>query len=467
MTNCHRDIHSAIHNPKSEIECPGPGNFIADSLNRRGFVRVGIGGMMSLMFAQWLDDSNALAADRPPATAKNVILLWMNGGPSHVDTWDPKPGNGSFKTVKTSQDGVEICQHLPQVAEVANELAIIRGMTSREGNHQRAQYLLHTGYAPLGGMTHPAFGAVVAKEIGDTNFDLPNFVSIRGRGFGAGYLGTDYAPFVVGDPTRPVQNIATAQGIDPGRFARRVEVLNYLEQDFASLTKNPNVQSHETIYGKARKMMQSPLIKAFSLGDEPAAVKKLYGVPDNVGEDDGQRGAMMMRPGGRSQPGAFGAGCLMARRLVERGVKFVEVVLDGWDTHQDNFTRTKDLMTQFDAPMAALIKDLKQRDMLKSTLVIWMGEFGRTPRVNAQEGRDHYPQAWSAVLAGGGIKGGQVVGQTSDDGSRVVSTPVEVGDLFASMCRPLGINQDKNYYAPNGRPMRIVDKGRPVEQLFA
>ncbi len=465
-------MSETTHHDQREC-CPGPGNFISDSLGRRGFVQVGLGGSMSLLFAQWLSEQaqagTAATTPTTPATAKNVILLWMNGGPSHLDTWDPKLGNGSFKSIPTRQSGVQICEHLPQAADVANELAIIRGMTSREGNHQRAQYLLHTGYAPLGGMTHPAFGAVVAKEVGVKAFDLPNFVSIRGRGFGAGYLGTEYAPFVVTDATRPVQNLGYAQGLERDRFMRRIEVLGYLEQDFATLTNNPNVGSHKTVYDKALKMMHSPLIKAFNVAEEPLAVKKAYGVPENAGEEAAAGGRMMMmRPGmGRGQQGAFAAGCLMARRLVERGVKFVEVVLDGWDTHQDNFTRTKDLMMQFDAPMAHLLRDLKQRNLLTSTLVVWMGEFGRTPRVNANDGRDHFPQAWSAVLAGGGVKGNQVIGQTSDDGSRVVNDPVEVGDLFRSLCRALGINADKNYFAPNGRPMKIVDKGKVVERLFA
>ncbi len=425
--------------------CPGPVDLLAATTNRRGFLKVGMGGLLSMMFAQWLDPRTALA-DPQPKKAKACILLWMNGGPSHIDTWDPKPGattGGVFKSIKTRAEGVEICEHMPMIADQAHHLAIVRGMTSREGNHQRAQYLMHTGYAPNPTISHPSLGGWVSEELGDPKFDLPSFVSISGPSIGAGFLGVQYGPLVIQTPGQPPQNIAFARNVNVSRFQQRQAALGMLESGFAHETGDGKVRGRDEVYAKAVRMMQSPRLKAFDIEGEPEAVKTAYGDTN------------------------FGRGCLMARRLVESGVKFVEVVLDGWDTHNDNFNRTTKLMGTYDPAMATLLKDLEERKLLDSTLVIWMGEFGRTPKINGNEGRDHFPSAWSAVLAGGGVRGGQAHGQTDADGAKVVDKQVIVPDLFATISTLLGMDPTKSFATPVGRPISITEKGTPVKELIA
>ncbi|MCW3095926.1 MAG: hypothetical protein JWL77_1544 [Chthonomonadaceae bacterium] len=430
--------------------CPGPvDSFATPTLDRRGFVKVGLGGMLSLMMAQWLDPRVAHAAQQagaPPKKAKACILLWMNGGPSHLDTWDPKPGStngGPLKSIKTRSNGVEINEHMPQIADVADRLAIVRGMTSKEGNHQRAQYLMHTGYSPNPTITHPSLGGWVSEELGDPNFDLPSFVSISGPSLSAGFLGVQYGPLVIQQPGQPPANVAYAPGVNMSRFDMRQNALGMLENEFAAETGDSKVKGRDAVYGKAVRMMRSPRLKAFDIADEPEAVKAAYGDTN------------------------FGRGCLMARRLVESGVKFVEVVLDGWDTHNDNFNRVTKQMNTYDPAMATLIKELEARNLLDSTLIIWMGEFGRTPKINANEGRDHFPGAWSAVMAGGGVRGGQAYGQTDADGTKVVDKQVIVPDFFATISTCLGMNPSKSFMTPVGRPIAITEKGAPVKDLLA
>ena len=427
--------------------CPGPVDMFSSDVSRRGLMQVGVGGLLSMLFAQWLSPQSAQAATLPGGKkAKNCILLWMNGGPSHLENWDPKPGaatGGPTKAIKTNVSGIEISQNLQHCAEVADQLAIIRGMTSKEGNHQRAQYLLHTGYSPNPTVTHPSLGGWVSQELGDPKADLPNFVSISGPSIGAGFLGVQYGPLVIQQAGQMPQNIAYASNVNETRFDSRQKALGILENDFASQTGDGKVKGRQSVYSKAVRMMKSPNLKAFDIADEPEAVKAAYGDTN------------------------FGRGCLMARRLVESGVKFVEVVLDGWDTHNDNFNRVGKLAGTYDPAMATLIKELKDRNLLDSTLIVWMGEFGRTPKINANEGRDHFPKAWSAVLAGGGVRGGQVYGQTDAEGANVVDKQVIVPDLFATISTLLGMNPDKSFMTPVGRPISITEKGTAVRDLIA
>jgi uncharacterized protein (DUF1501 family) len=407
---------------------------------------VGLGGLLGLLIDQWLTPEQAMAQGKKPAKPKSCILLWMNGGPSHLETFDPKPGTstgGSTKSIKTNVPGIEIAEGFQQVAEIASELAILRGLTSKEGNHQRAQYLLHTGYAPNPTITHPSLGSWVNMELGTPKADLPNFVSISGPSIGAGFLGVQYAPFVVQNPSQPPQNINYARNVTTERFDMRRNALNQLENQFLNETGDPKVKGRQEVYSKAIRMMRSPNLKAFDLSTEPDAVKAAYGENN------------------------FGKGCLIARRLVESGVRFVEVVQDGWDTHQDGFNRTKKLLGNVDPAMATLIKDLKQRDMLDNTLVIWMGEFGRTPKINGNEGRDHYPQAWNAALAGGGVRKGIVYGATDEAGAKVVDKPTQVPDLFATIATLLGMSPSKTMMTPVGRPISLTEKGTPVRDLIA
>ncbi|HWA98730.1 MAG TPA: DUF1501 domain-containing protein [Pirellulales bacterium] len=415
--------------------CHGP-------LGRRTFLTGGLGGLLSLCIPRWQAWAAASAAQRQ---GKSCILLWMNGGPSHIDTFDPKPGSktgGPFKAIDTSAPGVKICEHLPQLAEQAKHLAIIRSMTSKEGNHDRGQYLMHTGYAPSGTLKHPSLGAWVSHELGDPAFELPNFVSIRGPSVSAGFLGVQHNPFTIQDPAHGVRNLPLAKDVDRARFASRLEGLAIMQDAFRAKTHAPAVANHDAIYAKSVRLMQSSLVKAFDLHDEPQAVQSAYGNSD------------------------FGRGCLMARRLIEAGVRFVEVTLDGWDTHIDNFTKTTYLMRDLDPAMATLVRELAERGRLDDTLVIWMGEFGRTPRISAAEGRDHYPNAWSAVLAGCDVRGGQACGATDAEGAHVVSQPVKVPDYFATIAAALGMDPKREEISPVGRPIAISDGGTPIAGLL-
>jgi hypothetical protein len=413
-------------------------------MDRRDFLKVGASGILALWAARWRTARATPAA--AAARAKACIVLWMNGGPSHLDTWDLKPGSalaaGKFKPIKTAVDGIEICEHLPRVAELAGKLAIVRGMTSREGNHDRAQHLLHTGYAPNPTVQYPSLGAWASEELGDPSTDLPGFVSIGGPSFGAGFLGVQHGPFVLPDARQPPANTGYPRNVDFVRFLRRKAALEAQDAQFAVETGDPKVTQRQTVYKKAVRLMYSPRLKAFELDDEPEATVAAYG-------DSG-----------------FGRGCLMARRLVEAGVKFVEVVLDGWDTHQDNFGRTQKLMGALDPAMAALLRDLDERKLLDSTLVMWLGDFGRTPKINDSDGRDHHPAAWSAVLAGGGARGGIVHGATDGDGEKVADQPTSVPDLFATAATLLGMDPGKQVVTPRGRPIWLTDNGKPVKALI-
>jgi len=409
-------------------------------MNRRTFVKTGLGGLLGL----WaLGGRRVVAA---PARARACILLWMNGGPSHIDTWDPKPGTaagGTFKAIPTRVDGISLSEHLPQVADVAQHLAILRGMTSKEGNHDRAQHLVHTGWAPNPTVAYPSLGSWVAHEIGDPNSDLPVFVSINGPSISGGFLGVQYNPFIVQNVKQPLQNTDYAPGVNMVRFLKRKQALESLEDDFGARTGDPKIKSRRAVYARAIRMMYAPRLKAFELADEPEATTRAYGDSD------------------------FGRGCMMARRLVESGVRFVEVVLDGWDTHKDNFGRTQKLMGALDPAFASLLRDLDERKLLSSTLVMCMGEFGRTPKINGDDGRDHHPAAWSAVLAGGGVRGGVVLGATSDDGDKVVTRPTTVPDLMATAATLLGLDPQKEFATPLGRPIAITDNGKPIREILA
>jgi hypothetical protein len=416
-------------------------------LSRRDALKLTAAGVSCLSLSGWF---NVLARRAAAHSKKHkaCILLWMDGGPSHKDTFDLKPGTangGPYKPIDTSVPGIQVSEYFPQFAKLLQHAAILRGMCTNEGAHPRAKFLLHTGYREgLGGVQYPSIGSIAAAEIGRPDFPLPNYVSIGNRSYGAGFLGPRHQPLVVNDPQRGVQNLKPIA--DAHHFEGRVGLLEEMESAFYRDYKASASHAHRTTYARAVTLMKSKEAQAFDLAREPAAARKAYGET------------------------RFGDGCLLARRLVEAGVSFVEVTLPGWDTHQNNFERVKTLSQQADPAMAALLRDLKERGLLDSTLVVWMGEFGRTPRINkrgAAPGRDHYPRAWSTVLAGGGIKGGQVIGKTDKEGASVVERRISAIDFLATVCSVLGINYNKQNHSPNGRPIRIVDKGaNPIKELL-
>ncbi|MFO0668744.1 MAG: DUF1501 domain-containing protein [Polyangiaceae bacterium] len=375
------------------------------------------------------------------ATAQSVILLWMNGGPSHLDTWDPKPGaktGGPTKSIKTRLPGLEIAADMPRIADVADRLCVVRSVSSKEGNHQRAQYLGHTSYAPNPTVEHPSFGAWIAKKLGPTAAGLPAFVSLGGPSIGPGFFGAPFGPFIVQKPGGAPEN--TIASVDDERFARRLSLLSGIESRFGARASSRMVSDRRTIYEAANRFMRSPDLAAFDLSSESDAQKAAYGDSD------------------------FGRGCLVAKRLVRAGVRFVEVTLDGWDTHQDNFGRVKKQLDVLDPALAALLTDLGRergadgRPLLATTLVVCMGDFGRTPRINANDGRDHYPQAWSAVLAGAGIAPG-VIGATDAAGEKVVGKTVGVADLVATAASLMGLSPSEEVTSPIGRPIAVTDSG--------
>jgi len=417
------------------------------------------GGMSRRHFLNHLAGAAALAA---PATAftntilanatdmrkrhKAAILLWMGGGPSTMDIWDLKPGaatGGPFKPIATSADGVQICEHMPMMAQQMHHMAIVRSMSTREADHMRGRYYMHTGYVSNPNVEHPSYGAVIAHELADQvpQLDIPPFVSVGGGSVGPGFLGMTWAPFVV-DSNGNVRNLD--MGVDPARMAQRMEMLATIEKRFISERRGGSAEDHARILDKTVKLMTSPQMDAFKVMKESQEVRDRYG---NSG---------------------FGRGCLMARRLVEAGVPFVEVDLGGWDNHANIFpTLQNQKLPELDKAMSGLVSDLADRGMLDDTVVMWMGEFGRTPNINGGAGRDHWARSWSVVVGGGGFRRGVVVGETSEDGKEVVSEAYSSQDLMASVLRSLGISLETTFTAKNGRPMKIANSGKVIKELFA
>jgi hypothetical protein len=435
-------------------------------LSRRALLRNTVGGFLGFAMSRQADLFGAprpellLPQEGTRAAGKSLIILWMVGGPSQFETWSPLEGRdngGPTKALQTSVKDIQYAENMKVCATQAQHISLVRSMVSREGSHERGRYLLHTGYVPTGTVVHPSLGAVTAMEIGKKESELPNFISVGGTTDGAGFLPPEHNPFVVqsggggggggrrpggGSGTASIPNITYGQGVDRARFRERLKLLQEQESDFEKERGSDEVTRHKTAYAKADKLMHTPLLEAFDLGKEKPDLVSAYGDSN------------------------FGRGCLLARRLVERGVSCVEVSLGGWDTHQENFTKVTDNCRQLDPGMGTLIKDLNDRGLLKNTMVLWMGEFGRTPKVNGNNGRDHYPRAWSLAMAGGGIQGGRVVGATDRDGVEVKDRPVTVPDLFATVYSAMGVDFTKKNHSPLGRPIALSDNGVPVKELL-
>ncbi|MDX1947331.1 MAG: DUF1501 domain-containing protein [Pirellulaceae bacterium] len=414
------------------------------AVHRRDFLKVLPAAALASGALGWHDAITASAADLRKQ-GKACILLWMQGAPSQFETFDPKPGHangGETKSIDTATSGIKIAENLPKTAGMMNDLCLIRSMTGKEGQHPRATFLMHTGYLPTATVKYPTFGSIAAKELGNPASDLPSFVRIGANPFttGAGLLGVDYDPLVMQAAGRPPENTSLTTTSD--RYQRRLGLLGRLEADYVNLGGKQEVADHRKVYEQASKLVLSPQMAGFDISKENQKTRDAYG------------------------SGQFGQGCLLARRLIEHGVTFVEVTLGNWDTHQDNFNRTRTLCGQLDQPFAALLADLKDRGMLDSTLVVWTGEFGRTPRINPNSGRDHYPRAFSAALAGGGVKGGQVIGVTDAGGENVKDRPVGVTDFFQTLCHALSIDPTKENMSSIGRPIKIVDGGEVVKEVF-
>jgi uncharacterized protein (DUF1501 family) len=429
------------------------------SLTRREWLRLSSAGVLGTSMSGWLPllASRADEATVPNRKRKACILLWMDGGPSQHETFDPKPDapadvRGEFKPIATSVPGIEICSSLPRVAKVMQHAAILRGMTTGDSNHLSARVHMHTGFKQGGGVEYPTLGSLVASELGEKQAVMPNFVVTGVPTYDSvkfplitspGFLGPTHAPLVVNDLRKGVENLQAP--IEKDDLQDRLTVLQELQKSFVQGNPSSAAEAQRTTVERAVQLMRSRAVSAFDLSKEPASSKEAYG--DSY----------------------FGQGCLLARRLVEVGVPFVEVYLPDWDTHfKERVQRNwKQSMPQLDVGLSALISDLHTRGMLDNTLVVWMGEFGRTPKVNNRAGRDHYSKAWSTVLFGGGVKGGQVIGKTDELGGTVKERPVNVPDFFATVCCALGINHNK-VVTVRDRPIRIVEKGgTPIKELFS
>jgi hypothetical protein len=439
-------------------------------ITRRDWLRI-VGGISCFSASGWIE-SLAAETHRHPQRKRSCILLWMPGGPSQLDTFDPKPGHdngGPFKAISTSVPGIAISEHLPKIAKQMQHAAIVRSMSTKEGEHQRASILMQTGYLPGGPIRYPSIGSLFSKELLDPHSELPGFVSIAPFFFGSsgpGFLGPQFAPMVIGNgrvgpqqqqagnqskfgPPLRVENLDSPAGITAKQAEARLGLLGQLDEDFGSRRPGTPVVSHRAAYERAVRLMKAKESAAFDLDEEANSVREKYGANQ------------------------FGQGCLMARRLVERGVPFVEVSLAGagksqigWDTHFNNFESVQSLSAVLDTAWSTLVDDLKQRGLLDSTLIVWMGEFGRTPKINMNKGRDHFPVAWSTVLMGGGIKGGQVIGKTSKDGMTVDERPVAVGDFLATICGALEVDPTKQNISNVGRPIRIIDpKAKSIKDV--
>jgi hypothetical protein len=415
------------------------------STGRRDFIKIAFGASAAAAISgKFLLPTYAATK---PEKAKAVILLWMQGGPSQLDTFDPKPGTetgGPHKAIESKTKGLFLSEHLPRLAQAADRFSVIRTLFSKDPNHDTARHLLHTGYRVDPTIDHPHLGSLIVKELGTKAEGLPGCITLgKDPGAGSGYLPAELAPLLVEKIENPLEDLKLAKDVTSFRLADREKLLWAQNEGFASEHAEDRVESQRKAYERAFALMRSPHLKAFDISDEKDETKKLYG----------------------NSP--FGRACLMARRLVEAGVRFVEVTLADWDTHSDNFNRTKGLMEQLDPGMSGLIADLGRRKLLDETLVICMGEFGRTPRINGGNGRDHWTRAFCAALAGGGLAGGRVIGRTNALGTEAQDRPVSVQDLFATIYGQLGVDPSKKYMSQTGRPVKILDGGDPVKELLS
>ena len=419
---------------------------LSPTLKRRDWLKLSAAGLLSGVTVPWFESLASAAIKRP--RGKSCILLWMDGGPSQQHTFDPKT-HGEFAPKPTSVPGIHIVEHLPRLAQSMDDLAIVRSMTTEINGHYDAKYFLHTGHKRTTAFEHPAIGCIASSQVGLPDDDMPAFVTIDagfdrpdgGRLYRSvpAYLGPEHAPLAVNDPADGLENLApTGDDIDA-----RLKLLAGSERRFSQKFTLPAVGAKQAAFHRAVRLMRSKRSRAFRLDEEPASLREEYGSHK------------------------FGQSCLLARRLVEAGVSFVEIVHRGWDDHGGAAKPIAYRAPWMDAGMATLIRDLKVRGMLDDTLIVWMGEFGRTPG----DGNGHFSKAWSTVWAGGGIQTGQVVGKTTEGpkspGADIVDRPVTAPDFIGTLCLALGIDIHQEFLTPAKRPVPLVDKAaKPVQELL-
>lgn len=415
-----------------------------EHLSRRALLKGALVTAGGLAVANWggLVQSSA-AADQATRRRKHCILLWMNGGASQIDTFDLKPGRrtgGPFRPIATNVTGIQVCEYLPKMARQTNKLAIIRSMRTQSPDHPDGIYHMHTCYRMNERVPHPEIGAMIARYLGAPDADLPSFVRMGSTGnAGSGYLGPRYAPFSLGRDGR--LPYFTAPYVQGAAQQRRSDLLRFVESEFARDHQAEPFEAHRTAEAGAWRLMRARA--AFDTRVEWERDRDRYGNTE------------------------FGRGCVLARKLVEAGVPFIEVGQENYDSHADNFVCHKANMDVLDPAWSSLLTDLDERGLLQDTLVVWMGEVGRTPYINNRAGRDHYIRAWTVVLAGGGIRGGQTYGATDADGHDVRDNPVSEGDLFSTIYTTLGINPRVRHHVGT-RPIWATPEGsRPLRPLLA
>ena len=406
-------------------------------MNRRNFIKL---SASSLLGVTALPRAQAMGPG-----GKNVIFLYMQGGMTHLDTFDPKRGHenqGPTPVIKTST-GEDLSGYLPRLAKIADKYALIRSLTSNTGVHQNGNYLMHTGYEKTTSIEHPSLGSWITKLNGEFGSDLPTSIIIGSpnQNSGAGFLEPQHAPLVVNSYKTGIPNSVLKDQSVEG-IAKKMDALKKLEASFLSRYKTKNFEAYTSMYEDAVKVFGSSDLTAFDLTQEDQYIKDSYG--DN----------------------AFGQGCLLARRLIERGVRFVEVESGGWDTHQQNFDKLMVKGKELDDGLSTLLFDLDSRGMLDDTVVVVATEFGRTPKINANAGRDHYPKAFSFLMAGGGIKGGQVYGKTSEGAEKVIENEVSPQDFYSTIAHALNLDIDKEVHSPSKRPFTLRNGGNPILSLF-
>jgi hypothetical protein len=414
-----------------------------EHVSRRALLKGVLAGSGAVV-ANWggLVHSPTMAAETA-RQQKRCILLWMNGGASQIDTFDLKPGRptgGPFRPIATNVTGLQVCEYLPRLARLADKLAVIRSMRTQSPDHPDGIYHMHTCYKMSERMPHPEIGAMVAKYLGNPDADLPSFVRMGPTGnAGSGYLGPQFEPFGLDrDGRLPTFSAPLVQA---AAQQRRGELLRFMEEQFGREHRAEPYEAHRLAEARAWRLMRARA--TFDISSDWPGARERYGDT------------------------AFGRGCFMARKLVEAGVPFVEVGQDNYDSHADNFVCHKGNMSVLDPAWSALLQDLSERGLLDSTLVVWMGEVGRTPYINNRAGRDHFVRAWTIVLAGGGVRGGQVYGVTDEDGREVRDNPVSEGDLFATIYTTLGINPRVRHYVGTRPIWATPEEARPLRELLA
>ena len=424
-----------------------------DEATRRQFIARAAGGFLGLSALPLLQGRepsvSAAALKRSTGPARSVIYIFLSGGMSQLDTFDPKPGaktQGPTGAIGTNVPGIQVSEHFPNVAKQMDKIALLSAISSTQGAHETGRYFMQTSYLLRGTIKHPSLGVWAHRLAGRRNPGLPAHVQI-GSGSGGsseGFLGSSYAPLPVGDPEAGLQNARRPQGISAERFAKRLRRLARMNASFEKRYGGKATASYSEMYDQAVKLMGSKDLEAFDISKESEAMRAAYG-------DD-----------------PFGQGCLLARRLVESGTRFVEVTSGGWDTHNENFDAMQEKCPPLDRTLAALLADLECRGLLEETLVVLATEFGRTPQISVdRNGRNHFPQAFTCLLAGAGIRGGQRYGRTNESGEEIVEGRITVPDFNATIASALGLALDSRLFSPSGRPFTVADKGRPVQAVLS